>query len=237
MKNKPTRILGLVPAKGTSQRLPRKNIKKLAGIPLFQHAYNALKDSGLCTRIVLSSDDPEITELGREIGMDVPFIRPLNLTRDPIGVEEVALHCLTELKAAGDEYDILVIVLPTSPLLIGEDIEQAYTIFQKNRAARLIGVAEMEHSPFQTMQLRNAELVVPLFPTYFGKKSQQLPRAYRPVGLHVLDVPTFRLTRKYTAHPLSFYRVPWPRGIDIDTASDFMIAEALMGVSSASGNQ
>ena len=228
MKNKSTRILGMIPAKGNSQRLPRKNIKELAGVPLFQHAYNALKDSGLCTRIVLSSDDAEITELGREIGIDVPFIRPLNLTRDPIGVEEVALHCLTELRKTGGEYDVLIIALPTSPLLTEQDINEAYSLFQTNNAERLIGVTEMDHSPWRAMQLRNAEQVTPVFPNYFGKKSQELPRTYRPVGLHILDVPIFQRIRSYTAHPLAFYKVPWPRGIDIDTASDFMIAEVLM---------
>ncbi len=227
MPNKQKSVLGLIPAKGTSRRLPRKNIKLLRGVPLFLYAFNALLGSGLCDRIILSSDDPRIMEAAKEAGVDVPFIRPKSLAKDPVEVDQVALHCLNELE---EQYDILMIALPTSPMITGPDFEDAYNIFMRLGAKRMVGLAEMDHNPFRAMHLRNGDFVEPMFPNYFDKiRPGQLPQTYRIIGMHILDVPAFKQTRSYTAQPLAYYKVSWEKGIDIDTVQDFMMVSAVLG--------
>ncbi len=222
------RVLGLIPAKGGSTRLPRKNILPLQGKPLFQWAGEALRASGICQRIVVSTEDEEIAKLTRDAGFDVPFMRPPDLACDPAGVEQVALHCLETLKEQGEHYDTLIITLPTSPFCTAQDFRAAYKLFQEQQAEFLMSVSLLEHTPFAAMKLERG-LLSPWFPEYFGRKSQEMPPAYRPNGaVHILDVAAFQKTRSYTSQPLYAYEMPWPRGMDIDTASDFALAEALL---------
>ena len=222
------KILGLIPAKGGSTRLPRKNILPLQGKPLLQWAGDALRASGLCHRIVVSTEDEEIANIARDAGFDVPYVRPLSLARDPAGVEQVALHCLETLKDQGEVYDILIITLPTSPFVTAKDFKAAYKIFQDQNADFLMSVSLYAHTPFAALKLENGTLS-PWFPDYFGRKSQDMPNAYRPNGaVHILDIPAFQKTRSYISEPLYAYEMPWPSGLDIDTAADFALAEALL---------
>ena len=222
------KILGLIPAKGGSTRLPRKNILPLQGKPLLQWAGDALRASGLCHRIVVSTEDEEIANIARDAGFDVPYVRPLSLARDPAGVEQVALHCLETLKDQGEVYDILIITLPTSPFVTAKDFKVAYKIFQDQNADFLMSVSLYAHTPFAALKLENGTLS-PWFPDYFGRKSQDMPNAYRPNGaVHILDIPAFQKTRSYISEPLYAYEMPWPSGLDIDTAADFALAEALL---------
>ncbi len=222
------KVLGLIPAKGGSTRLPRKNILPLQGKPLFQWAGEALRASGICSRMVVSTEDEEIAGIARAAGFDVPYIRPLDLAHDPAGVEQVALHCLETLKEKGEHYDILIITLPTSPFCRAEDFKAAYKIFQEQKAEFLMSVSLLEHTPFAAMKMENG-VVSPWFPEYFGKKFQGMPNAYRPNGaIHILDVKAFQKTRSYVSEPLYAYEMPWPGGMDIDTAADFAMAEALL---------
>ena len=223
-----TKVLGMIPAKGGSTRLPRKNILKLGGKPMITWAGDALRQSGICDRIVVSTEDEEIAQVSRDAGFDVPFIRPSTLASDPAGVEQVALHCLEMLRKQSNEYDTLVITLPTSPFCIPEDFIKAYQVLIDKKADFLMSVSQFDHSPFAALKLTNGT-VSPWFPEYFGLKSQEMPTAYRPNGaIHILKVKAFEKTRCYTSQPLYAYKMPWPRGVDIDTYEDFALAEALI---------
>ena len=94
------RILGLIPAKGGSTRLARKNLRLLAGRSLLAWAVEAARASGVLERIVVSTEDQEVVRAARGLGVDVPFLRPPELARDPAGVADVALHALTAVEEA-----------------------------------------------------------------------------------------------------------------------------------------
>lgn len=224
------RVLGLIPAKGGSTRLPRKNILPLGGKPLLLWASDALKESGVCNRIVVSTEDEEIADIALQAGLDVPFLRPVKLARDPAGVVDVALHCLQNLESQGDVFDVLVITLPTSPFRTAQDIRNAYRIFVNRNAKFLMSVSLFDHTPFAALRLEN-DVLSPWFPEYFGRKSQEMPDAYRANGaLHILNVPAFEAARSYFCQPLYSYEMPWPRGMDIDSVSDLAVAEGLLKV-------
>ncbi len=220
------KILGLIPAKGASKRFPKKNIAKLAGLPLIAWAEKSLKNANLCSRIILSTEDKEVASVAEEHGLEVPFLRPENLGKDPSGVVEVALHALETLESHGEHYDVLIIALPTSPLRQAEDVINAYRLFQEKNAHFLLSVSEYEHSPLAALACDSEGRLTPYYPEHFGKKSQAMPKAFRPNGaIHVLDVKAFKAEKSYFGEPMLAYEMPLDRSVDIDTPRDLQLAQ------------
>lgn len=222
-------VVGLIPAKGGSQRFARKNIALLRGKPLIAWTAEAAIDSGIIGRLILSTEDEKVAAEARKLGIEVPFLRPPELARDPAGVVDVALHALDELEAAGAQYETLVILLPTCPLRTAEDIGSAYDLFRSQKEKSLMSVVEFDHTPFAALAVGATGLIDPYFPDYIGRKSQAMPRAYRPNGaIHVLNVVRFRETRSYFAPPVAAYVMPRERSVDVDTVEDLRLAEAFL---------
>lgn len=223
------KVLGLIPAKGGSTRFPKKNIALLAGIPLIAWANKSLIEANICDRIILSTEDEEVACVAREHNIEVPFLRPQQLGIDPAGVVDVALHALKELEAEGESFDILVIALPTSPLRTAEDVHGAFQQYQSQQAKFLMSVSEYEHTPFAALDCDDAGVLKPYFEQHFGKKSQEMPKAYRPNGaIHVLNVEAFKAAKTYFGQPLFAYEMSQARSVDVDTPLDLEIAKALM---------
>ena len=219
-------VLGLIPAKGGSTRLPMKNIRRLAGRPLLGWAAEAARASGVIDRLIVSTEDEAVAQTARDIGLDVPFMRPPELARDPAGVVQVALHALDMLEAAGETFDTLIALLPTCPLRNASDIQAAYDLFLARGRAFVLSVSEYDHTPFAALGPTEDGRLEPYMPQYFGRKSQEMPRAYRPNGaVHVLDVAAFRKAKSVVAQPLVGYVMPRKRSFDIDTEDDLRAAE------------
>ena len=224
------RTLCLIPAKGGSIRLARKNVISLGGRPLMGWAIDAANRSACMDRIIVSTEDEAIAAIARELGAETPFIRPLALARDPAGVVDVALHALSTLRDQGDVYQTLVILLPTCPFRTHEDIQNAIDLFRRDCGKFLMSVSKYEHTPFAAMKLGSNGLLQPFFQEYIGLKSQDMPTAVRANGaIHVLDVVAFEQARSYYAQPLLGYEMPWERSVDIDTVHDLRLAESLLG--------
>lgn len=219
--------LGLIPAKGGSTRLAKKNMRLLGDKPLLAWAAEAARESGVVDRLVLSTEDKDVAEIARAWHIDVPFMRPAALARDPAGVVDTALHAIEQLEADGHYYKTLIILLPTCPLRTAEDIRGAYDLFLRMNRPFVMSVSEFNHTPLAALQQSADGTMNPYMPEYFGRKSQELPPAYRPNGaIHVLDVEAFKRERSYLAEPLVGYIMPRERSIDIDTLEDLRIAEA-----------
>ncbi|MCU0842016.1 MAG: acylneuraminate cytidylyltransferase family protein [Thiobacillaceae bacterium] len=226
---RPGPVLALIPAKGGSTRLRRKNILPLGGRPLIGWAIEAARAAGVADAIVVSTEDAEIAAAARELGAEVPFLRPDHLARDPAGVVDVALHALAALREAGREYATLIILLPTCPFRSAEDVRAALELFRAGDGRFLMSVSAYPHTPFAALELTGEGLLSPYFPEYIGRKSQEMPKAYRANGaLHVLDVAAFETARSYYAQPLLGYVMPEARSVDIDTEADLRYAEFLL---------
>lgn len=220
------RIIILIPAKGSSVRLPRKNISLLGGKTLLAWAVNVAESTNLADQIVVSSEDPEVVLEAEKLGHRPPFIRPKELSRNPAGIEEVAIHTLDEMESKGEAFDTLIILPPTSPFRTPEDVHACYKLFKANDRAIVLSVSEYSHMPFAALLQDDRGKVTPAFPEYFGRKSQDVPKTYRPNGaVHVLDVPSFRATGSYLEQPLYSYVMPRERSIDIDTYDDLVEAQ------------
>ena len=222
-------VLGLIPAKLGSTRLPEKNIRPLAGKPLIAWTIEAARASGVIDRLVVSTEDERVARVARDCGAEVPFLRPAELARDPAGVVQVALHALETLRRQGAEFRTLVILLPTCPLRTAKDIRDAFSFFVKRKGFFLMSVGQYSHTPFAALDLRKNGLLKPFFPKYIGKRTQQHPAAWRANGaMHILDVAAFEKTRSYYSEPLLGYPMPPERSVDIDGEAEFHEAERLL---------
>jgi len=223
------RTLALIPAKGASTRLPRKNILKLGGRPLIAWTIGACIKAKAFDRIIVSTEDREVASIAREHGAEVPFDRPGDLAVDPAGVVQVALHALEQLERGGESYDEICILLPTCPFRGTQDITNALALFRGRPEHNLMSVGPFEHTPFGAVGIDDDGTVVPCFPEFFGRKSQEMPRAFRPNGaIHILDVAWFREKRSYLEPPVIAYQMPRERSHDIDTEDDLAVAEAML---------
>ena len=206
-----------------------KNIRLLGGKPLIAWAAEAARDSGVIDRLVLSTEDQTVADKARELGVDVPFMRPPELARDPAGVVEVALHALEKLEDGGERFDTLIIMLPTCPFRTATDVRSAYELFVQHDRPFLMSVAEYTHTPFAAFRLDKNDSLEAVFPEYMDRRSQTMPKAFRPNGaVHVLDVPRFRAAKDYVAQPLVGYVMPRERSIDIDTDADLREASLML---------
>jgi CMP-N-acetylneuraminic acid synthetase len=223
------RVLGLIPAKGASTRLPRKNVRPLGGRPLIEWTIEAARQASLFDRVVVSTEDAEVAALARAAGAEVPFERPRDLAVDPAGVVQVALHALEALQAQGATFDVICIMLPTCPFRTAGDIRAAFERFRSRPEPNLMSVSAFEHTPFNAVGIDGGGLLFPHCPERFGGKSQQQPAAFRPNGaLHILDVAWFQKSRSYHAPQVIAYEMPRERSLDIDSEADLVEAESLL---------
>ena len=109
------KLLAIIPARGASKRLPRKNVLDLAGKPLIAWTIEAALNSSYIDRVVVSTDDDEIASISQQSGADIPFMRPDGLARDDSTSVDVALHVISELELGGESYDYVILLQPTSP--------------------------------------------------------------------------------------------------------------------------
>lgn len=230
------RVLGLIPAKGGSVRVARKNLRPLGGKPLLQWTIDAALRSGCLDRVVVSTEDPEAAALARQGGAEVPFMRPQHLARDPFGVVDVCLHALDELESGGERFDHLVVLLPTSPFRTWRHISEALRKYRELRADFLMSVTRLDHSLLSAHVLQG-DFMQPLHPEWIGKLGARANKADLPAlvksngAVTILNVARLRDARTYYAYPLAAFPMDWPAGLDVDTEDDLLFAEALLNAS------
>ena len=218
-------IFCFIPAKSNSTRLKNKNTKVLGGKPLLARVIETAKKSKIFKgNIYLSTDCENISEIAKNFNAKVPQLRPKYLTQDPYGVKDVLLDFLDKnnhLKL----FKYVAIILPTAPLIIKDDIQNAFKLMKKENANTLISVTENDHSAFRSLTIDKGE-ITPIFPDLISKKSQELEMTYRINGAIVIQSVNYFLKHKtYFKNPLDPFIMPRNRSIDIDPSDDFNIAE------------
>ena len=141
-------ILGLIPARGGSKGLPRKNIKLLLGKPLIAWTIEQALASKYLDKVVVSTDDEEIAKISKKYGAEVPFIRPKELATDKTKGIDVVLHTIRWMEENGKSYDFLMLLQSTSPLRTFEDMDKAIELLFLKKAKAIVSVCEVEHHPY-----------------------------------------------------------------------------------------
>lgn len=229
-------ILGIIPARGGSKAIPRKNIALLNGKPLISYTCKAAKKSKRLTRLIVSTDDKEIAQICMQNGVEAPFLRPKDLAKDEIGMFEVVEHALQTLEEAEDyKPDIIILLQPTSPLRTSEHIDKAVDLLIKTGADSVVTVVHVPHqfNPVSVMKIENEKLV-PFISGSQILRRQDKPKVYGRNGPAVLAVRRQTVLNKKSLYgddvrPLIMSE---EESIDIDTQFDFEIAEFLLKKSS-----
>ncbi len=225
------RILALIPARGDSKRLPRKNALSLAGKPLVAWSIDAALKSKYIDDIIVSTDDNEIAQISKEYGANVPFIRPEELSTDTADTQSVIKHCLEYLQNNSKKYDLVIVLQPTSPLRTASHIDKAIRLFETKNATSVISVCQCDHSPLWANTLdENQSLRDFIKPEIRGLRSQDLPQYYRLNGaLYIYDIADIiELGNAPYGQGSYAYVMDREFSIDIDTEIDFRFAELFL---------
>ncbi len=222
------KTLAIVPAKGASTRLSRKNIRDLAGKPLIAWTIEAAKTSGIFDKVVVSSEDQLILQIATLYGA-IPQPRPDKLAIDPAGCIDVAQYVLEELKKNNDLFDQIAILMPTCPFRTASDIRAAFQIRERKEKGCVISVSPFSHTPHNALIIDQDNLLQPMVVDSFGRKTQDQPNAYRPNGaIFIMDRETLVAADSLFPSPIHPHIMPAIRSIDIDNQLDLDWAEFLL---------
>lgn len=148
------KILGVVPARGGSKGIPRKNLKLLGGLPLLQHIIRTAEQSKYINRLILSTEDDEIVRVGKEIGIEVPFKRPAELATDNATGISVIKHALQYFDSIGERFDGVISLQATNPLMKAETIDRAIDLWLETGCESVTAVAQLNTGhPYITKRL------------------------------------------------------------------------------------
>jgi CMP-N-acetylneuraminic acid synthetase len=227
-------IVGLITARGGSKRLPRKNLLPCAGRPLLAWTCMAAKASQL-DRVVLSTDDEEIAGIGRDWGVEVPFLRPAELSGDSATSLAVAQHALQALDTAATPIEAIVLLQPTSPLRQATDIDNAVALFRSQRPTAVVTAFRLpDHLHPAKLMVTRDDAAYPFIDDLPAQSPHRAMADQRP-SLLVRNGPAVLVSGAQTLTRGSLYgdrilvsEMPVDRSIDIDTAEDFAQAEAAL---------
>lgn len=220
------KVLALIPARGGSKGLPRKNVLSLAGKPMVAWSIDAAKNSRYVDEVVVSTDNEEIASVSKQHGANVPFMRPAHLAEDGSTTIDVALHTVEQLP----DYDILVILQPTSPLRLSEDIDQTIERMIDANTTSAVTVTEPAKSPFWSYTLEQDGRLQTLIDDELAvKRRQDLPDAYVLNGaVYTICIEEMLKCKCFVSEDTVANIMPPNRSLDIDTEFDFKLVEFYM---------
>lgn len=227
------RVLGVIPARGGSKGVPGKNIKMLGGKPLLAYSFEAAEKSILLEDCILSTDDPEIAEVGRSLGISVPFLRPANLASDSSPTLPTLVHVLEYFKSIGKYYDAICLLQPTSPFRPIGLIDQTIRKFSESGADSLVTVLPVpDHlNPHWVFEADTSGLLkIATGEKDLISRRQELPPAYFRDGSIYLSSSEAILSGSLYGDSISYLTNDPDYYVNIDTMEDWKKAEHWISV-------
>lgn len=228
------KVLALIPARGGSKGIPRKNIKILAGKPLIAWTIEEAKKSKYIDRLILSSEDQEIIQVAKEFGCEVPFIRPAQLAKDETPSIDVIINAVEWIEInQNQKFDILILLQPTSPLRNSNQIDAAIDDFVSDpRNKCLVSVKEVAESPFWMKIIDDDNFLRNfILPKNNYKRRQDLPNIYILNGaIYIMRTADFMNYKSFDVDNTIPFIMDKKTSIDIDSEEDFVFAEMLLNL-------
>ncbi|MCT4566307.1 MAG: acylneuraminate cytidylyltransferase family protein [Maledivibacter sp.] len=221
------KILAFIPARSGSKGVRNKNIKELAGKPLIAHTIEEAVKSNLFEDIIVSTDSQNIAGIARRYGASVPFLRPKELATDESPTIDAIFHCLDYMNNEGKQYDIVVLLQPTSPLRKSSHIKEAYKLFNEKQGDFTVSVCECEHSPLWANVI-SKDLRMDNFIRKELKnlRRQDLPKYYRLNGaIYIAKVDRLIEQKSLLGENSYSYIMKKEDSIDIDNEIDLGLCE------------
>lgn len=223
--------LAVIPARGGSKRIPRKNIKTFAGKPMIAWSIETAQTSGCFDRIIVSTDDKEIADVARAHGAEVPFLRPQELSDDHTGTIPVVAHAVGWMERQVGPVDFACCLYATAPFMRSQDLRQGLDVLNKSGAQYAFTVTSFAASIQRSFRITEQQRIEMFDPAQFNTRSQDLEEAYHDAGQFywgraqawMASTPLF--SKDSTPIVLPRYRVQ-----DIDTLDDWIRAELMFEV-------
>lgn len=230
MSSGPTKVLGLVPARTGSKGIPNKNIRLLGGVPLLARAVTSGLESGVIDRVLLTTDSAEFAEVGKSAGAEAPFIRPPELARDDTPMLPVIQHAVRHVIAEGWSPEIVVLLQPTAPFRLPQDIAKAVQLLRDNPQADSVVSVEAvpdHYSPYFLMKVSDNKLLPFMTDGLKITRRQDAPKAYSRNGQFYVTRAETLLAKNsiYGENCIPF--VTSHEAVNLDTLDDWDAAESL----------
>ncbi len=220
-----SKAIAIIPARGGSKRIPKKNIKTFFGKPLISYSIEVALKSNLFNDVIVTTDDEEIANIAKKYGAEVPFLRPKKLSDDFTGTGEVVDHAISWLKEHGQEFDYLCTIYATAPMLHEKYLLEGYENIKNSNAINVFSATSMPFPIQRTFKINNNGRCEMFTPEHFMTRSQDLEEAYQDAGQFYWT----KLNSKTTDIGFGKDSLPilLPRYLvqDIDTIEDWKRAE------------
>ena len=217
----------IIPARGGSKRLPRKNIADFLGRPILTHSVEAARDSGVFDRVVVSTEDPEIAEIAERGGAQT-HERGDHLAGDTARLVDVCLAFLDDEERAGRHWDFFACLLATAPMRNADDVKRTRALLEPGMCDFAMAVTTYPLPPLQALRADGGDFLRPMFPDMIELRSQDTPALFVDNGsTYVAHVPAFRREKTFYGSRLRGHVMPRDRSVDIDEPFDLELARML----------
>jgi N-acylneuraminate cytidylyltransferase len=223
-------IIAVIPARGGSKRIPRKNIKNFLGKPIIAYSIKAALNSGLFDKVIVSTDDKEIAEVAKKYGAEVPYIRPSNISDDYTGTNAVVRHAIQWFFEQGETVENVCCIYATAPFLQPKYIQEGFNNIQKGGLDFSFSVTTFAFPVQRSLRIKDNG-VEPIWPDFILKRSQDLEEAYHDAGQFYWGTSK-AFTNEHELFSSESLPVVIPRYLtqDIDTQEDWIRAEVMFRV-------
>jgi pseudaminic acid cytidylyltransferase len=220
--------IAVIPARGGSKRIPRKNIKDFCGKPMIAWSIEAARASGLFDHIIVSTDDTEIADVARQWGAEVPFMRPVELSNDYAGTAEVIVHATRWAFDEGFDIEAVCCIYATAPFVQVQDLRRGWEALETGDWAYTFSATDFPAPIFRSFKQVPGGGVEMFFPEHVSTRSQDLPVALHDAGQFYWGRPSAWLEGKEVFdHHSKVIMIPRWRVQDIDTPDDWERAELM----------
>lgn len=223
-------FLCVIPARGGSKRVPRKNIRDMDGEPMIGYSIRTAEKTDLFDDIYVATDDEEIKSVAQNYGATVPYLMPDDLCGDQVASHQPAQHLAKSLSEDGYDYDTLVLLQPTSPLRIPDDIQQGVEKYDNNNYNFVVSVTHIDPHYFHwAMEESDDGYWNMHFKDEYLKERPLLPDKYRPNGsIKIADIESLKKEGHFFGDKCGVIKTPRRRSIHVGTEFEFEITESLL---------
>lgn len=226
--------LAIIPARGGSKGIPGKNIYPVAGKPLIYYTIHAARqalEKGAVDKLIVSTDSEQIAETARQYGAEVPFLRPKELAGDKSKSADLMIHAIKFYESQGERFDDIILLQPTSPLRICEDIVGAAALYDRLSCDSLVSCYKEESVSEYNSYHMQGYIGIPVNKDHNkGKRRQDLPELFvRNGAIFITDADYLLRHELVIGDSPAIYVMPQERSLNIDTEYDMKLAEWMLG--------
>lgn len=217
--------LAIIPARGGSKRIPRKNIRPFMGKPVIGYSIQAALESGMYDTVMVSTDDEQIASIARSFGAEVPFMRSEETSGDFATTAQVIAEVLSEYEARGKHFDTVSCIYSTAPFLTGERIKEAFSLMDKCNYDSVFTVVQYSYPVQRSLKITDGKVFMTC-PEYRNARSQDLEPVYHDAGqFYLADTVCFKRTGSLWGDNTGAIVLAELEVQDLDTEMDWILAE------------